>query len=267
MSYSNTPGKCLTKHHIKYGNIYLNLNKYNKYYIRTKMNDISNSYNIPSEYNDNTNLTLKDALNIIESNNLIIKNDTPTTAIYGMGKSNTISNFINIDNIKTNIKTDENKGRFLGKVGNDSLFLNFSKYNDKYYLKLTSLKDNIPLNKDIDVHNLYLDSAKNIIDNHMLYNNKFIGKRDDKDVVLKNGQYGLYLIHDKKLYTLPKFILDKLDTLDIKKANYIIDYQNKIKNNISSSPTNEDINITDDNNVVNNIIPSKKSFLDAVKSN
>ena len=106
---------------------------------------------------------------------------------------------------------------------------------------------------------------KNIIDNHIKYNNKFIGKREDKDVVLKNGQYGLYLIHDKKLYTLPKFILDKLDTLDIKKANYIIDYQNKIKNNISSSPTNEDINITDDNNVVNNIIPSKKSFLDVVR--
>ena len=36
-------------------------NRYNKYYIRTKMNDISNSYNIPSEYNDNANLTLKDA--------------------------------------------------------------------------------------------------------------------------------------------------------------------------------------------------------------
>ena len=261
MSYTNTPGKCLTKHHIKYGNIYLNLNKYNKYYIRTKMNDISNSYNIPSEYDDNSNITLNDAISIIESSHLNQSNDTPTTAIYGMFKSN----FMNIDNDKTNTKTDENKGRFLGKVGNDSLFLNFSKYNDKYYLKLTSLKDNIPIKKDIDIDKLTFDDAKNIIDNHIKYNNKFIGKRDDKDVVLKNGQYGLYLIHDKKLYTLPKFILDKLDTLDIKVCNYIIDYQNKIKNN--SPKTNEDINISDDNNVVNNIIPSKKSFLDAVKSN
>ena len=67
------------------------------------------------------------------------------------------------------------------------------------------------------------------------------------------------------LYTLPKFILDKLDTLDIKKANYIIDYQNKIKNNVST--TNENIDITDDNNIVENIIPIKKTFLDAVKSN
>ena len=33
----------------------------------------------------------------------------------------------------------------------------------------------------------------------------------------------------KNIYTLPKFIFDKLDTLDINKANYIIDYQNKIK--------------------------------------
>ncbi len=43
------------------------------------------------------------------------------------------------------------KGKYLGKVGSDSLFLNFSKFNNKYYLKLTSLKDNIPINKDIDI--------------------------------------------------------------------------------------------------------------------
>ena len=124
---------------------------------------------------------------------------------------------------------NENKGKVLGKIGNETLFLNHSKYNDKYYLKLTNLKDNIPIPKNIDVDKLTFDQAKNIIDNHMLYNNKLIGTRDDKDVVLKNGCYGLYLIHDKKLYTLPKFILDKLDTLDIKLCNYIIDYQNKIK--------------------------------------
>ena len=154
----------------------------------------------------------------------------------------------------------------MGKVGNDSLFLNHSKFNNKYYLKLTSLKDNIPIPKNIDVDKLTFDDAKNIIDNHITYNNKIIGIRDNMDVILKNGQFGLYLIHDKKLYTLPKFILDKLDTLDIKKANYIIDYQNKIKNNVSSSPTNENIDITDDNNIVDNILPVKKSFLDAVKS-
>ena len=58
----------------------------------------------------------------------------------------------------------------------------------------------------------------------------------------------------KNIYTLPKFILDKLDTLDIKKANYIIDYQLKIKNNVSTSSTNENIEITDDNNIVENIL-------------
>ena len=125
-SYNSTPGKCLIKNHPIHGSIYLNLNKYNKYYIRTKINDISNNYNIPSEYNNNVNLTLKDALNIIESNNIIIKNDTPATAI-------TINN-----NFK--LPETEIKGKFLGKVGNDSLFLNHSKFNNKYYLKLTSLK-------------------------------------------------------------------------------------------------------------------------------
>ena len=139
-SYNSTPGKCLIKNHPMYGSIYLNLNKHNKHYIRTKLNDTSNNYNIPSEYNNNANLSLKDALNIIESNNLIIKNDTPATAI-------TINN-----NFK--LPETEIKGKFLGKVANDSLFLNHSKYNNKYYLKLTSLKDNIPINKDIDVEKL-----------------------------------------------------------------------------------------------------------------
>lgn len=250
-SYNSTPGKCLIKNHPIHGSIYLNLNKYNKYYIRTKINDISNTYNIPSEYNNNVNLTLKDALNIIESNNIIIKNDTPATAI-------TINN-----NFK--LPETEIKGKFLGKVGNDSLFLNHSKFNNKYYLKLTSLKDNIPINKDIDVEKITFEDAKKIVENHITYNNKLIGIRDDKDVVLKNGQYGLYVIWNKQLYTLPKFILDKIDTLDIKKANYIIDYQNKIKNN--NPPTNENIDITDDNNIIDHIIPLKKSFLDAVKSN
>ena len=38
MSYNNnTPnGKCLTKNHNKYGDIYLNINSYNEYYLRTK---------------------------------------------------------------------------------------------------------------------------------------------------------------------------------------------------------------------------------------
>ena len=252
-SYNSTPGKCLIKNHPIHGSIYLNLNKYNKYYIRTKINDISNTYNIPSEYNNNVNLTLKDALNIIESNNIIIKNDTPATAI-------TINN-----NFK--LPETEIKGKFLGKVGSDSLFLNHSKFNNKYYLKLTSLKDNIPINKDIDVEKITFEDAKKIVENHITYNNKLIGSRDDKDVVLKNGQYGLYVIWNKQLYTLPKFAIDKLDKLDIKTCNYIIDYQNKIKNNVSTSPTNENIDITDDNNIIDHIIPLKKSFLDAVKSN
>ena len=110
----------LIKNHPIYGSIYLNLNMYNKYYIRTKINDISNNYNIPSEYNNNANLTLKDALNIIENNNLIIRNDTPATAI-------TINN-----NFK--LPETEKKVKYLGKVGNFSLFLNLSKYNNKYYL-------------------------------------------------------------------------------------------------------------------------------------
>ena len=181
-------------------------------------------------------------------------NDTPITAIT---------------NNNNNIKMSENeiKGHYLGKVGSDSLFLNHSKFNNKYYLKLTSIKDNIPIPKNIDVDKLMFDDAKNIVDNHILYDNKLIGIRDNKDVVLKNGQFGLYVIWNKQLFTLPKFAVDKLDKLDIKTCNYIIDYQNKIKNNVSTSPTNEDINISDDNNIIDHIIPVKKSFLDAVKSN
>jgi hypothetical protein len=57
--------------------------------------------------------------------------------------------------------------------------------------------------------------TKKIVENHITYNNKLIGIRDDKDVVLKNGQYGLYVIWNKQLFTLPKFAVDKLDKLDI----------------------------------------------------
>jgi hypothetical protein len=100
----------------------------------------------------------------------------------------------------------------------------------------------------------------------MLYNDKLIGIRENKDVVLKNGQYGLYIIWNKQLFTLPKFTLDKLDKLNMKTCNYIIDYQLKIKSNPTT--TNDDINITDDNNIVNNVLQEpKKSFLDVAKSN
>jgi topoisomerase IA-like protein len=255
MSYNNNnpPGRCITKHHVKYGNVYININKYNKYYIKTKINDIVNSYNIPTGY-DASSLTLKEVVKIIESNDVTISNETPQG--WDNLKNQTTfnnNNNNNNDNNNNNNNNNNNKGKVLGKIGNETLFLNHSKYNNKYYLKLTNTKDNIPINKDIDVDKLSFEDAKKIVDKHIQYNNKLIGTRDDKDVVLKNGCYGLYLIHDKKLYTLPKFILDKLDTLDIKLCNYIIDYQNKIKN-ITPTSTNEDINITDDNNIVNDVL-------------
>ena len=40
---TNTNGKCLSKNHPLYGNIYLNLNKNNIYYIRTKNKDMINN--------------------------------------------------------------------------------------------------------------------------------------------------------------------------------------------------------------------------------
>jgi len=241
---NNPPGKCLIKNHIKHGNIYLNINKHNKYYIKTKNNDIVNHYNVPTEYNNPGNLSLKDALSIIEKNNISEVNDTPMTAI----------------------ENNEIKGRFLGKIGNDNLFLNHSKYNNKHYLKLTNSKDNVPIPRDVDVENLTFEEGKRIVEHHMLYNNKLIGSRENKDVVLKNGQYGLYIIWNKQLFTLPKFALDKLDKLNMKTCNYIIDYQLKIKSNPTT--TNDDINITDDNNIVNNVLQEpKKSFLDVAKSN
>ena len=43
-----------------------------------------------------------------------------------------------------------------------------------------------------------LNDGEKIVDNHMLYNNKLIGSRDNQDVIFKNGQYGLYLIQNKK---------------------------------------------------------------------
>jgi len=197
MSYNNNnpPGRCIVKNYYKYGNIYVNINKYNKHHIKTKNNDIVNSYNIPSGYDANK-LLLKDVITIIETYNITFNNDTPITA--------------NIKNETSDNSMNENKGKVLGKNGNETLFLNHSKYNDKYYLKLTNTKDYIPIPKDVNIDKLTFYQAKNIIDNHMQYNNLLIGTRDDKEVILKNGKFGLYLIHDQKLNTLPKFALEKL---------------------------------------------------------
>ena len=39
MSYNNNnpPGRCIIKHHVKYGNIYMNTNKYNNTILKLKI--------------------------------------------------------------------------------------------------------------------------------------------------------------------------------------------------------------------------------------
>ena len=72
MSYNNNnnpPGRCIIKNHYKYGTVYININKYNTHYIKTKNNDIVNSYDIPSGYDANK-ITLKDVITIMNNNNL-----------------------------------------------------------------------------------------------------------------------------------------------------------------------------------------------------
>ena len=67
-------GRCLTKHHNKYGNMYLNINNkpqkdgITEYYIRTKNNGVNNRFKIPNELN-NKDLKLFQALKIIEEYN------------------------------------------------------------------------------------------------------------------------------------------------------------------------------------------------------
>ncbi len=50
---NNQPGRCIVSKIITNTVIYVNINKYNKHYIKTKNNDIVNSYNIPSGYDAN----------------------------------------------------------------------------------------------------------------------------------------------------------------------------------------------------------------------
>jgi hypothetical protein len=42
-------------------------------------------------------------------------------------------------------------------MGNENVFLNHSFFNNKFYLKTSKLKDNIPIPKNIDVNNLTFD--------------------------------------------------------------------------------------------------------------
>ena len=72
---------------------------------------------------------------------------------------------------------------------------------------MSSSKDNLPKPKDIDVENLTFDNAKVKVDNHILYI-KLIGSRDENNVILNNGPFGLYLTWSKQLFTLNKFAID-----------------------------------------------------------
>jgi hypothetical protein len=125
----NSIGRCLTKNNPIYGNIYLNKNKNNIYYIRTKNKDIINKYTIPGDNNKNKDLKLSEAIKIIENYNSF--NDTPII-------ENVNDNEINKVNTNTNNDNNQHfkKGKIVGKLNNDNVFLNHSIYNDKYYLKI-----------------------------------------------------------------------------------------------------------------------------------
>jgi hypothetical protein len=83
-----------------------------------------------------------------------------------------------------------------------------------------------------------------------MYNNKIIGMRGNHEIKLKNGCFSLYIEYNKKYFSIPKYILDNIESLDLDICNKIIDYHFKIKQNV----------INDTNNTV------KKSFLDIVKN-
>ena len=252
---NNTKGRCLCKNHSRYGNMYLNLsNKTNDYYIRTNNKGIVNKYSIPDDVN-NKNLKLINAICIIED--------------YNYKNSNTEFEQ-NVKEIRQNLTAIKNeinhfkKGIILGKLGNEKVFLNYSVYNDKYFLKLSSSSDNITIPIHYDVSKLTIEDAKNIIDFHKMYNNKLIGIRDDKEIRIKNGKYSLYISYDNKMYSIPKYILDNLELLNIDSCNNIIDYHlNKSIKDIKNVVKIEDIKNVDTHEEV---IVKKKSFLDIVKN-
>ena len=171
------------------------MNNKNEYYLRTKNKNIINKFSIPVELN-NKDLKLYQAINIIEEYNNNhphdigiktactspkIKNEQPKNE---PPKNEQHASLV----LERAVRVEQNKrGKILGKIGNENVFLNHSSFNNKYYLKTSKLKDNIPIPKDIDVNNLTFDKAKEIIDLHMIYNNKLIGVRDSSDVILKNG--------------------------------------------------------------------------------
>ena len=227
-------GRCLTKSHNIYGNMYLNLNKNNEFYIRTKNKNAINKYSIPFEIN-NKNLKLCEAIKIIEDYNKPV-----------------------IKNVVTTIESTNKKGVILGKIDDENVFLNHSMFNDKYYLKTSKSKENIPIPNDCIIETLNIEKAKEIINFHKLYNNKLIGVRGNHEIKLKNGCYSLYIEYNNKLFSIPKYVLDSIDNLDLVACNKIIDYHCRIKTP-DAKPTNS-------NELEPEItIPTKASFLDIVK--
>jgi hypothetical protein len=167
--------------------------------------------------------------------------------------------------ITQNLKKVE-KGKILGKLeNNDNVFLNHSAFNDKFYLRTSKSKENITIPIHYDVKTLTINEAKNIIDFHNKYNDKVVGTLGNHEVILKNGYYSLYIKYNNKLYSIPNYMLNDIDSFNLDKANDIIVYQTQnkeipiIKDNIETPIIKANIEIP--------IIKPKKSFLQAVKNN
>ena len=84
-----------------------------------------------------------------------------------------------------------------------------------------------------------------------MYNNKIIGMRGNHEIKLKNGCFSLYIEYNKKYFSIPKYILDNIESLDLDECNNILDYHFKIKPNV----------------IDNSNVTIKNSFVDIVKIN
>ena len=190
-------GTCIVRNHPQYGTIFINLNKFNKQYIRVIKDGATNNYSIPENYVNNE-IKLEDIIKILST---IDKSQEETTK-------------------KT---TEVKRGKILGKYNDQNIFLNKSDFG--YYLKLSNEPTTYNIKHYVDINKLDLEAAINIIND--MKNREF--KYNNSPVILyPDGKFGPYIKYNDSNINIPKN--KSVKSLSQDEVNIIIDKYLERKN-------------------------------------
>ena len=207
MMQKQVKGTCIVRNHPQYGTIFINLNKFNKQYIRVIKEGTTNNYSIPENYVNNE-LKLEDIIKILST----IDKSQEESSHFGAYAPNTTKKF-----------TEVKRGKILGKYNDQNIFLNKSDFG--YYLKLSNETTTYNIKHYVAIDKLDLEAAINIIND--MKNREF--KYNNSPVILyPDGKFGAYIKYNDSNINIPKN--KSVQNLSQDEINNIIDKYLERKN-------------------------------------